>query len=156
MWRAFWCAMIAAGTLKLLNPFGTGKLVLFQVTYSTDYRFSELIPFLFLGVIGGVYGAYFSKLNYRWSRDVRNATWLRFHPVAEVLLVTLGTTLLSFLNPFTRMGGTELVYNLFSECHPDRPGGGGTHRGLCVDPGDYAGVRLSRSSPPPPFPDTTQ
>lgn len=25
--------MIAAITLRLLNPFGTGKLVLFQVTY---------------------------------------------------------------------------------------------------------------------------
>ena len=33
MWRSFFCAMIAAGTLKFLNPFGTGKLVLFQVTY---------------------------------------------------------------------------------------------------------------------------
>jgi chloride channel 3/4/5 len=25
--------MIAAGTLRFLDPFGTGKLVLFQVTY---------------------------------------------------------------------------------------------------------------------------
>ena len=30
---SFFCAMIAAITLKLLDPFGTGKLVLFQVTY---------------------------------------------------------------------------------------------------------------------------
>lgn len=33
MWRSFWCAMIAAMTLKLLDPFGSGKIVLFQVTY---------------------------------------------------------------------------------------------------------------------------
>ena len=30
---SFVCAMIAAVTLRLLDPFGTGKLVLFQVTY---------------------------------------------------------------------------------------------------------------------------
>lgn len=33
MWRSFWCAMIAAASLRFLDPFGTGKLVLFQVTY---------------------------------------------------------------------------------------------------------------------------
>lgn len=35
--------------------------------------------------------------------------------------------MLTFLNPYTRMGGTELVYNLFAECHE-----GDWHEGLCV------------------------
>lgn len=35
----------------------------------------------------GLYGAYFSKLNYRWSRYVREGTWVKRHPVVEVLLV---------------------------------------------------------------------
>ena len=30
---SFFCAMIAAMTLRFLDPFGTGKLVLFQVSY---------------------------------------------------------------------------------------------------------------------------
>ncbi|KAF5370652.1 hypothetical protein D9758_001997 [Tetrapyrgos nigripes] len=138
MWRSFFCAMIAAITLKILDPFGTGKLVLFQVTYDRDWHAYELLPFLLLGLFGGVYGAYFSKLNFRWSRDVRNATWLKTHPIVEVLLVTLVTTLLCFLNPYTRMGGTELVYNLFAEC---RTGSGNDHSGLCVlDPGSLTAV----------------
>jgi chloride channel 3/4/5 len=33
LFGSFFCAMIAAITLRLLDPFGTGKLVLFQVTY---------------------------------------------------------------------------------------------------------------------------
>ncbi|KAH7926727.1 hypothetical protein BV22DRAFT_1032594 [Leucogyrophana mollusca] len=136
MWRSFFCAMIAAVTLRFLDPFGTGKLVLFQVTYDKDWHAYELIFFLLLGALGGVYGAYFSKLNYRWSRDVRNATWLKTHPVAEVILVTLITTVFCFLNPFTRMSGTELVYNLFSEC---RTGNTDSYSGLCVlDPGDLS------------------
>ena len=68
MWRSFFCAMIAAITLKVLDPFGTGKLVLFQVTYDKvrrwhrcelwdidhpqDWHGYELFPFLLLGVFG--------------------------------------------------------------------------------------------------------
>jgi len=126
--------MIAAGTLRFLDPFGTGKLVLFQVTYDKDWHAFELVPFLLLGVFGGVYGAYFSKLNHRWSRDVRNKTWLKDHPIAEVLLITAITTILSFVNGYTLMGGTELVYNLFAMCLPGSPN---KHAGLCVlDPGE--------------------
>ena len=43
--------------------------------------------------------------------------------------MTLVTAIFSFLNPYTRMGGTELVYNLFAEC---RDGSKNTHSGLCV------------------------
>ncbi|KAH8108015.1 chloride channel [Cristinia sonorae] len=136
MWRTFFCAMVAAVTLKFLDPFGSGKLVLFQVTYDKDWHAYELIPFLFLGIFGGVFGAYFSKLNYRWSKYVRNGTWLKTHPVIEVLLVTLVSAFFGFLNPYTRMGGTELVYNLFAEC---RAGSSNTHSGLCVlDPSTQA------------------
>ncbi|KZT42536.1 clc channel [Sistotremastrum suecicum HHB10207 ss-3] len=129
----FFCAMIAAVTLKVLDPFGTGKLVLFQVTYDKPWHAYELPLFLVLGVFGGVYGAYFSKLNFRWSKYVRNGTWLRTHPMMEVFLVTLVTTMFGFLNPYTRMGGTELVYNLFAECRMND-----THEGLCLDTPEHA------------------
>ncbi|KII92590.1 hypothetical protein PLICRDRAFT_102840, partial [Plicaturopsis crispa FD-325 SS-3] len=138
MWRSFFCAMIAAITLRFLNPFGTGKLVLFQVTYDKDWHAYELIFFLLLGVFGGVYGAYFSKLNYRWSRHVRNKTWMKNHPIAEIVLITVATTALCFVNTYTSIGGTELVYKLFAEC---RTGSGNTHSGLCVlDPGSVAAI----------------
>ena len=63
----------------------------------------------------------------RWTKHIRNGTWLKAHPVVEVFLVTLATSILCFVNPYTRMGGTELVYNLFAECRP-----GQTHSGLCI------------------------
>ncbi|RDB25370.1 H(+)/Cl(-) exchange transporter 5 [Hypsizygus marmoreus] len=138
MWRSFFCAMIAAITLKMLDPFGTGKLVLFQVTYDKDWHAYELLPFVLLGVFGGVYGAYFSKLNHSWSKHVRNKTWLKTHPILEVLLITLITSILCFVNPYTRMSGTELVYNLFAEC---RTGSGNSHSGLCVlDPSTFKNI----------------
>lgn len=35
-----------------MNPFRTGKLVLFQVTYDRDWHFFEIIFFVFLGIFG--------------------------------------------------------------------------------------------------------
>ncbi|KAF8521256.1 chloride channel [Hysterangium stoloniferum] len=127
MWRSFFCAIVAAVTLRFLDPFGTGKLVLFQVSYDKDWHAFELGFFVIIGVFGGVYGAYFSKMNFWWAKNVRGKTWLGKHPIFEVLLITSVTTAFCFLNPYTRLGGTELVYNLFAECHK-----GDFNEGLCA------------------------
>lgn len=38
--------------LQAMNPFRTGKLVLFQVTYDRDWHFFEIIFFVILGIFG--------------------------------------------------------------------------------------------------------
>lgn len=52
MWRSFFCALVATVTLSAMNPFRTGKLVLFQVTYDRDWHFFEIIFFVILGIFG--------------------------------------------------------------------------------------------------------
>lgn len=79
MFRSFFCAMVAAATLRLLDPFGTGKIVLFQVTYDRDWHWVELAFFVLIGLFGGVYGALFTKLNMFWSRNVRAKSWMARH-----------------------------------------------------------------------------
>ena len=37
---------------QAMNPFRTGKLVLFQVTYDRDWHFFEIIFFVVLGIFG--------------------------------------------------------------------------------------------------------
>lgn len=51
MWRAFVTSSIAAVSLQYIDPFGTAKLVLFQVTSVSDtWRAFELVRLrLFLG-----------------------------------------------------------------------------------------------------------
>ena len=61
LWRAFFCASIAALVLGLCTPFDTS--VLFQVTYTENWRYFELLPFAFLGIIGGLLGAIFIKVH---------------------------------------------------------------------------------------------
>ncbi|EON64378.1 hypothetical protein W97_03609 [Coniosporium apollinis CBS 100218] len=115
MWQSFVCAMVAAVTLQAFNPFRTGKLVLYQVTYHSGWHHFEMVPFALLGILGGLYGSLFIKLN------MRIAEWRRSHPifkgpVLEVIFVTLITALINFPIKFMRAQASELVYVLFAEC----------------------------------------
>ncbi|KAF2875160.1 chloride channel [Massariosphaeria phaeospora] len=115
MWQSFVCAMVAAVTLQALNPFRTGKLVLYQVTYHTGWHDFELVPFAFLGILGGLYGGLFIKLNMRVAEWRRQRTYLN-GPVTEVVLVAFVTALVNYPIKFMRAQASELVYFLFAEC----------------------------------------
>ncbi|KAK5137881.1 hypothetical protein LTR08_006650 [Meristemomyces frigidus] len=117
MWASFVCAMVAAVTLQALDPFRTGKLVLYQVTYHSGWHAYELVPFAIIGIIGGLYGAMFIRLNMRvaqWRASPSNPFLKR--PVLEVALVALVTALISFPVTFLRAQSSELVEYLFAEC----------------------------------------
>ncbi|KAI9665429.1 MAG: hypothetical protein M1829_005708 [Trizodia sp. TS-e1964] len=115
MWQSFVCAMVAAVTLKAFNPFRTGKLVLYQVTYSSGWHGFEIIPFALLGIIGGLHGGLFIKLNMKIA-EWRKSSPLFKGPVTEVIAVALVTALINFPNVFMRAQSSELVYYLFAEC----------------------------------------
>ena len=115
MWQSFVCAMVAAVALQVMNPFRTDQLVLYQVTYSTGYHGFEMIPFAFLGVLGGLYGGLFIKLNMiiaKWRRR----SMLSKYPILEVFIVTFVTAVVNFPNKFMRAQSSELVHILFAEC----------------------------------------
>ncbi|KAI9841029.1 MAG: hypothetical protein M1837_001059 [Sclerophora amabilis] len=115
MWQSFVCAMVAAVTLQAFNPFRTGKLVLYQVTYKSSWHGFEMVPFALLGVLGGLYGAIFIKLNMKIAQW-RKSSPLTKRPVTEVILVALFTAFLNYPNVFMRAQSSELVYFLFAEC----------------------------------------
>ena len=115
MWQSFVCAMVAAVTLQAFNPFRTGKLVLYQVTYSTGWHGFEIVPYAILGVIGGVYGGLFIKLNMSIARWRKGSQWAN-KPILEVLVAAIVTAILNFPNKFMRAQSSELVYMLFAEC----------------------------------------
>jgi chloride channel 3/4/5 len=115
MWQSFVCAMVAAVTLQGFNPFRTGKLVLYQVTYHRGWHNFELVPFAILGILGGLYGGLFIKLNLQIANWRRNRTYFK-GPVLEVIAVALLTALINFPIKFMRAQASELVYTLFAEC----------------------------------------
>lgn len=115
MWQSFVCAMVAAVTLKGFNPFRTGKLVLYQVTYSSGWHDFEMVPFAILGIVGGMYGGLFIRLNMKIAKWRKGSRWAA-SSVLEVLVVTVFTALINFPNKFMRAQSSELVYMLFAEC----------------------------------------
>ncbi|KAG8144730.1 hypothetical protein E2320_013179 [Naja naja] len=115
LWRSFFAALVAAFTLRSINPFGNSRLVLFYVEFHSPWHLLELAPFVLLGIFGGLWGAFFIRSNIAWCRR-RKTTKLGRYPVLEVLGVTALTALLAFPNKYTRMSTSELISELFNDC----------------------------------------
>ncbi|TRX89633.1 hypothetical protein FHL15_009542 [Xylaria flabelliformis] len=115
MWQSFVCAMTAAGVLQALDPFRSGKLVLYQVKFSTGWHGFEIIPFALLGILGGIYGGLFIKANMRVAQWKKSTTWLP-GPLAQVAIVAFLTALINYPNFYMRAQASELVSSLFTDC----------------------------------------
>ena len=116
MWQSFVCAMTAAVVLQGFDPFRSGKLVLYQVEYSSSWHGFEIVPFVILGIIGGIYGGLFIKANMKVAQWKKSTTWLP-GPVAQVAIVACLTALINYPNHYMRAQSSDLVSNLFSECN---------------------------------------
>lgn len=121
LWRAFLCSLVAAMVLKELNPTGTGKLVLFETNYGTEYAPIHYLVFILLGIAGGVFGGVFCKLNFLWGKWFRAFPIIKKYPVLEVALVTLLTALIQFPNPLTHEPGDVTIKNLLIDCSSHTP-----------------------------------
>jgi chloride channel 3/4/5 len=117
LFRTFFSCIAAAMCLKFLNPYGTGKIVLFEVRYVTDWHFFELFAFVFLGVAGGLLGALFIKASRFWAKTFRRVPVIKKWPMLEVVLVALITGVTSFWNRYTRLAVAELLFELASPCN---------------------------------------
>lgn len=117
LWRSFFCAMTGAFILKTVNPYGEGD-VLFYLDYVPEWYFFELVPFIILGVLGGIFGFYFIKVNV-YICKLRKYTFLKKYPVIEVLIVTFITASIGYFNDYTRISMSELIKRLVSQCRPE-------------------------------------
>ncbi|ODV92340.1 hypothetical protein CANCADRAFT_30518 [Tortispora caseinolytica NRRL Y-17796] len=115
LFRTFFCAMFSGLFLKLLNPYGTGKIVMFEVRYEQPWRGVELLFFVVLGLAGGIFGALFCKLNSKWESKIRKK-YLSEHPAFEVAILSLLTSAVCFWNPFTKQAVTEILNDLMQPC----------------------------------------
>ncbi|KAI0363373.1 Clc chloride channel, partial [Pilatotrama ljubarskyi] len=98
MWRSFFCALVATVTLSAMNPYRSGKLVLFQVTYDRDWHFFEIIFFIILGIFGGMYGAFVVKFNLQVAEFRRR--YLGKHAIAEAVTLAVITAMIGWFNHF--------------------------------------------------------
>jgi chloride channel 3/4/5 len=116
LFRTFFCCIVAALSLKFLNPYGTGKIVMFEVRYLSDWQFFEMVPYLTVAVIGGALGALFIKASSKWARSFRRIPVIKKYPLVEVIFVALITGLMSYWNDYTKSPVSKLLFNLASPC----------------------------------------
>ncbi|KAM7201032.1 H(+)/Cl(-) exchange transporter 3 [Naviculisporaceae sp. PSN 640] len=116
LFRTFFCCITAALTLKFLNPYGTHKIVLFQVKYNVDWEYFEIGSFILVGVLGGAAGAFFIKASRYWAKSFRRIPAIKAHPLLEVVLVAVVTGLIGYWNQLTKLPVAKLLYNLAAPC----------------------------------------
>ncbi len=122
MLRSFFCALIASVTVQFLDPY-QGKRVLYQVSYTRNWLLFETSFFILLGVLGGLLGSFLVRL-YKIAVSYR-LTMKTTNPVVEAGILAGLTSLVSYINIFTRIDGSELLESLYRECSPTE------HLGLC-------------------------
>ncbi|KAI6295160.1 hypothetical protein MCOR05_001180 [Pyricularia oryzae] len=142
LFRTFFCCITAALTLKFLNPYGTHKIVMFQVHYKQDWEYFEIFSFILIGVLGGAAGAMFIKASRRWAQSFRRVPVVKQHPLLEVVLVALITGLIGYWNVLTKLPVAKLLYNLAAPC--DDTDNNLEELGICPDNRDDIGATITR------------
>ncbi|ROW05477.1 hypothetical protein VSDG_00034 [Cytospora chrysosperma] len=127
MWRSYFCALVATVVMAAMNPFRTGQLVMFQVTYDRSWHFFETPFYVMIGAMGGLYGAFVIKWNLRYQAFRKK--YLAQYPVLEATLLATATAIVCYHNVFLRIDMTESMEILFLECE-----GTEDYHGLCDAP----------------------
>ena len=96
------------------DRFRTGQLVLFEVTYDTQWHYFEIPLYIILGIFGGVYGIVVSKFNIRVVAFRKK--YLGNFAIREVFILSLFTASFSYFNEYLRLDMTESMQILFHEC----------------------------------------
>ncbi|OWB57231.1 hypothetical protein B5S28_g3166 [[Candida] boidinii] len=112
----FLCSMISVLFLKFLDPYKTGKPVLFEITYTSDWEPIELIFFVIIGICGGLFGGFFCKFTQFWASWYRNKKFIKGKYVREVLIIAVLTAFLTYNNDYTRQPVNELLFQLATPC----------------------------------------
>ncbi|KAB8364839.1 hypothetical protein FH972_024702 [Carpinus fangiana] len=124
LWRSYFCALVATAVLAAMNPFRTGQLVMFSVSYDRTWHFFEVLFFIIIGGFGGLYGAFMIKWNLR--AQAFRKKYLGKYQVLEATMLAMFTAIICYPNMFLRIDMTESMERLFMECE-----GGHDYDGLC-------------------------
>eukprot|EP01071_Lankesteria_metandrocarpae_P015636 Lankesteria_metandrocarpae@DN991_c0_g1_i1.p1 len=119
LWKCFFCAVVAALSLKSLDPEGSGRLTMFQMDYISllgSWQPAQLVPFTLLGFVGGAVGALFIRLNASWFLLKSKLPAIAEHPVAEVATVAAISAAINYMVPMLRGSSSLLLEQLFGRC----------------------------------------
>lgn len=115
MAKSYFCSLVAVATLRSMNPFRNGQLVMFEVTYDTNWHYFEIPFYVLIGLFGGFYGIIVSKYNKRVVAFRKR--YLASHATKEVLILAFLTASFCYFNEFLKVDMAESMQTLFHECN---------------------------------------
>jgi len=115
MWRSIFCAIVAAFTINRLDPLPFHRYVMFEVHFHHQWQLIELIPFGFLGVLGGVIGAAFVRINTKICAR-RKKSSVKQWPITEVAVVCMVTSIVDYPVVYLQGSNISLLHALFGDC----------------------------------------
>jgi len=115
MWRSIFCAIVAAFTINRLDPLPFHRYVMFEVHFHHQWQLIELIPFGFLGVLGGVIGAAFVRINTKICARRKKST-VKQWPITEVAVICMVTSIVDYPVVYLQGSNISLLHALFAEC----------------------------------------
>lgn len=115
MFRSLFGAMVGSMSLRMMNPYRTGQTIIFSVRHARHWLPFELIIFIQLGVMGGLFGAFYNILNKKWN-IFREKVGFDKNPIKEVAIIALITAIIGTFHPLFRLSSARLVSMLFQDC----------------------------------------
>lgn len=136
MWNSFVSATIAVVSLSGLHAFTTGKHFfepnLFDVEFGNfSWLFLEFVPYITLGLLGGIYGCSFTKLHQKFGcpefkKRIRSKLCQIFKVsdnygnYLEIFAAIVITTLLNFPLEMTKLPLSSYLKVLFTACPTEK------------------------------------
>lgn len=114
MLRSFFCSVMSVLLVKSLYSIPSGKITTLQITYQQDYHWFEIIPFIVIGVLGGLIGSLFIRCHFYLS-GLRQRYW-RQKPYIEIATVSCLTAAISYSSIYLKTGLPVLISSLFEVC----------------------------------------
>lgn len=160
MWNSFVTATIAVVVLSGFKIFTDGENFfekdLFQVLFGNfSWLFLEVIPFLILGVLGGVYGWLLIKFHAKFSStkfrsmvqahlmNIFHVTKPEYGKYLEILLVLIVTTLLNFPLEITRLPLNAYLKIMFTDCPEEIPESSNSINFMCLSSNGVTALKLA-------------
>lgn len=105
-WRAFFCSMVSTFTLNIVQSYikntpwdlSSPGLINFGTFENLGYNGVEIIIIMFVGLLGGLFGAIFIFMNHKISLFRSRYLYPRWAQVMEAILVALVTASFGFIS----------------------------------------------------------
>ncbi|KAG7713225.1 hypothetical protein KL949_005243 [Ogataea haglerorum] len=123
MWNAFICSTIGVTLLQKLHPYMEMNIDdMFTVSLKNNWLSYETIPYMFLGLLCGVLGIFFCKLNIYFATFRQQRLDNDKLKIVEVVSIALAGAVVGRMSNYSMFSLPKMLQQLFNSCTDDSDG----------------------------------